>query len=49
MSLTRKELEKVYEDVRSLYRREQRDEDIRRGIDILYEALINYGNGIDNK
>ena len=24
-------------------------DDIRRGIDILYEALINYSNGIDNK
>lgn len=48
MSLTRKELEKIYKDVTAFYRRKNRDEDVRRGIDVLYQALINYINGEDN-
>lgn len=48
MSLTRKELDKVYKDVKSLYRRKNRDEDMNRGIDVLYQALVNYINGEDN-
>lgn len=48
MSLTRKELDKVYKDVKSLYRRKNRDEDTNRGIDVLYQALVNYINGEDN-
>ena len=45
MGLTRKELDKVYEEVRSRYRRSNRDSDIIMGIDILYNALDDYING----
>ena len=45
MSLTRKELDKVYEEVRSRYRRNNRDLEIIEGIDILYNALDDYING----
>ena len=45
MSLTRKELDKVYEEVRSRYRRSNRDVEIIEGIDILYNALDDYMNG----
>ena len=48
MSLTRKELDKVYEEVKSQYRRKERDKYIHRGIDELYNALIHYIDcGID--
>lgn len=46
MSLTRKELDKVYEEVKSRYRRKNRDKDIVEGIDILYQALNNYIDGV---
>ena len=42
MSLKRKELAQIYEEVRSKYKRKERDEDIKKGIDILYQALIHY-------
>ena len=42
MSLKRKELVQIYEEVRSKYRRKERDKDILEGIDILYQALIHY-------
>ena len=45
MGITRKELDKVYEEVRSRYRRKNRDKDIVEGIDALYKALSNYTNG----
>ena len=45
MSLTRKELDKVYEEVRSRYRRKNRDLEIIKGIDILYNALNDYIDG----
>ena len=45
MSLTRKELDKVYEEVKSRYRRKNRDKEIIEGIDILYNALNDYMNG----
>ena len=45
MSLTRKELDKVYKEVKSRYRRSNRDADIIKGIDILYNALDDYING----
>ena len=46
MGLTRKELDKVYEEVRSHYRRKNRDKDIVEGINILYQALNNYIDGV---
>ena len=45
MSLTRKELDKVYEEVKSRYRRSNRDSEIIEGIDILYNALNDYIDG----
>jgi hypothetical protein len=49
MSLTRKELEKVYDKLYSMYRRKERDKDIRKGIDVMYNAIINYMNGEEIK
>jgi hypothetical protein len=49
MSLKRKELDKVYEEVKSRYRRKERDKDIRKGIDVMYNAIINYMNGEEIK
>ena len=45
MSLTRKELDIVYKKVYSLYQRKERDNFIRIGINILYQALLNYIDG----
>ena len=45
MGITRKELEKVYEEVKAKYRRTYRDSDIVLGINELYKALINYIDG----
>ena len=45
MGLTRKELDKVYEEIKSHYRRKNRDKDIIEGIDILYNALNDYIDG----
>lgn len=45
MGLTRKELDKVYEEVKSRYRRKNRDSEIIKGIDILYNALNDYIDG----
>jgi hypothetical protein len=45
MGITRKELDKIYKDVYSLYRRKNRDKDIRTGIDIMYQAIMNYIDG----
>lgn len=42
MSLKRKELVQIYEEVRSKYRRKERDKDILEGIEVLYQALIHY-------
>lgn len=42
MSLKRKELVQIYEEVKSQYRRKERDKDILEGMDILYQALIHY-------
>lgn len=46
MGLTRKELDKVYEEIKSHYRRKNRDKDIVEGIDILYRALNDYIDGL---
>ena len=46
MAIKRKELDKVYEEVMSRYkRRNNRDLEIVTGIDILYNALDDYMNG----
>ena len=45
MSLTRRELNKVYEEIKSRYRRKNRDSEIVKGIDILYNALNDYIDG----
>lgn len=45
MSLTRRELDKVYEEVKSRYRRKNRDLEIIKGINILYNALNDYIDG----
>ena len=45
MGLTRKELDKIYEEVKSQYRRKNRDSEIIKGIDILYNALNDYIDG----
>ena len=45
MGLIRKELDKVYEEVKSRYRRKNRDKDIIKGIEVLYEALDKYIDG----
>ena len=45
MAIKRKELDKVYEEVRSRYRRKNRDSEIIKGIDILYNALNDYIDG----
>lgn len=45
MAIKRKELDKVYEEVKSRYRRKNRDSEIIKGIDILYNALNNYIDG----
>ena len=45
MAIKRKELDKIYEEVRSRYKRRNRDSEIVEGIDILYNALDDYMNG----
>ena len=45
MGLTRKELDKVYEEVKSRYRRKNRDLEIIEGIEVLYNALNDYIDG----
>ena len=45
MAIKRKELDKVYEEVKSRYRRKNRDLEIIKGIDILYNALNDYIDG----
>ena len=45
MGLRRKELDKVYEEVKSRYRRSNRDKDIVEGIEVLYKALVDYIDG----
>lgn len=45
MAIKRKELDKVYEEVKSRYRRKNRDSEIIKGIDILYNALNDYIDG----
>ena len=45
MAIKRKELDKVYEEVKSRYRRVNRDKDIREGIEVLYKALNDYIDG----
>lgn len=42
MAIKRKELDKIYQEVKSKYRRINRDKDIIEGIEILYQALIHY-------
>ena len=51
MGLTRKELDKVYKEVKSRYRRKNCDSEIIKGIDILYNTLNDYigGNYISAK
>ena len=48
MGIKRRELTNIYEDVKSQYRRNNRDKDIIKGIDVLYEALMNYMDGCYN-
>jgi hypothetical protein len=45
MAIKRKELDMIYQDVKSRYRRSNRDAEIIKGIDILYNALDDYING----
>jgi hypothetical protein len=45
MAIKRKELDMIYQDVKSKYRRKNRDSEIIKGIDILYNALDDYING----
>ena len=45
MGLTRREINKVYEEVKSRYRRKIRDKDIIEGIDTLYKAMLDYIDG----
>ena len=49
MGIKRKELDKVYNKLYSMYRRKERDKDIRKGIDAMYNAIINYMNGEEIK
>ena len=51
MGINRRELDKVYHQVKELYRREYRDKNTRFGIDVMYEAIIDYidGNEIKRK
>lgn len=48
MGITRRELNKVYEEVKSQYRRKNRDKDIVEGINALYNALMHYIDGNSN-
>ena len=45
MAIKRKELDIIYQEVRSRYRRKNRDSEIIKGIDILYNALNDYIDG----
>ena len=45
MGINRIELDKVYHQVKELYRREYRDKNTRFGIDVMYEAIIDYIDG----
>lgn len=49
MSLTRKEIDKIYEELKGLYRRRERDKDIHIGIDAFYQALLEYQSGKEIK
>ena len=49
MSLTRKEIDKIYEELKGLYRRRERDKDIHIGIDAFYQALLDYQSGKEIK
>ena len=49
MSLTRKEIDKVYEELKGLYGRRERDKDIHIGIDAFYQALLDYQSGKEIK
>lgn len=49
MSLTRKELDRVYDEVKGLYRRKERDKDIQLGIDIMYQSIMDYIEGKEIK
>lgn len=45
MAIKRKELDMIYQEVKSRYRRNNRDKDIIKGIEVLYEALDKYIDG----
>jgi hypothetical protein len=45
MAIKRKELDKVYQEVKSRYRRKNRDSEIIEGIEVLYNALNDYIDG----
>ena len=45
MGINRKELNKVYHQVKELYRRKYRDRHIQSGLDIMYEAILDYIDG----
>ena len=45
MAIKRKELDIIYQEVKSRYRRINRDKEIIEGIDILYNALNDYIDG----
>lgn len=49
MSLTRKEIDKVYEELKGLYRRKERDRDIQIGIEAFYQSLLDYQSGKEIK
>lgn len=49
MAIKRKELDMIYREVKSRYRRKNRDSEIIKGIDILYNALNDYMDYISSK
>ena len=51
MAIKRKELDIIYQEVKSRYRRSNRDKEIIEGIEVLYNALNDYidGNYIGKK
>lgn len=51
MAIKRKELDIIYQEVKSRYRRKNRDLEIIEGIEVLYNALNDYidGNYIGKK
>ena len=47
--MDKKEIDKVYEELKGLYRRRERDKDIQIGVDAFYQALLDYQSGKEIK